>query len=99
MHVVMVADLSSGTLVWAAHRVLDTPDISEKAAMTEVRAVQVDIRLDPASKALGFNWLKVHPFQAVGFKFQPPAPLHGGDRAAVGERRHLGKGGPSSTGC
>ena len=27
-------------------------------------------------KALGFNFLKVHPFQAIGFKCQPAPPYH-----------------------
>ena len=34
-------------------------------------------------KALGFNWLKPHPFQAVGFKCQP-APLRLGALLASG---------------
>ena len=34
-------------------------------------------QVDPGLKALGFNQLKVHPFQSFGFRCQP-APLHHG---------------------
>ena len=41
-------------------------------------------QVDPVLKAPGFNWLKVQPFQAIGFKRQP-APIHlGGVEGARG---------------
>ena len=44
-------------------------------------------------KALGFNSLKVHRFQAVGFKY-PPAPLHlvDADTSFLGMDWQLGGG-------
>ena len=38
--------------------------------------------MTPRSKALGFNWLIVHNFQAIGFKCQV-APLQQGVKAVV----------------
>ena len=43
--------------------------------------MQVDNQVDAMLKALGFKFWKVHPSQAVGFKYQLIAPLQQGGEA------------------
>ena len=49
-------------------------------------------------KALGFNWLKAHPFQDIGFKCLPANPYTAGrenpDKALIS----LGQGDPTAYG-
>ena len=61
-------------------------DMDDVRVFGRGKAVQVDISL-----TLGFNQLKVHPFQSYGFRC-PPAPLHRGlsdaeVRASMSARR------------
>ena len=64
-----------------------------RAQRDDGKAVQVvDIRLTPRVEGAWFHCvhLKVHPVQAVGFKYQP-APLRGG--SVLRDEEELGEGG------
>ena len=50
------------------------PTLAHKLADDLANDLGKAVQLDPALKALGFNFFKVWCFQAAGFKYQP-APL------------------------